>query len=110
MTMVTHNENQTVTVPRLLLHQLCRLLLRLLAACSPASLPPAPPPPLPPVPLPPSLRFLELACSKGGSKTASHNNNQRNASKKAELTFVPALEEPLELCEGQATNAAEQGK
>ena len=37
----------------------------------------------------------------------SHNNNQRNASKKAELTFVPALEEPLDLCEGQATNAAE---
>ena len=110
MTMVTHNENQTVTVPRLLLRQLCRLLLRLLAACSPASLPPAPPPPLPPASLPPSLRFLELACSKGGSKTASHNNNQRNASKKAELTFVPALEEPLDLCEGQATNAAEQGK
>ena len=25
MTMVTHNENQTVTVPRLLLRQLCRL-------------------------------------------------------------------------------------
>ena len=68
MTMVTHNENQTVTVPRLLLHQLCRLLLRLLAACSPASLPPAPPPPLPPVPLPPSLRFLELACSKSENK------------------------------------------
>ena len=56
------------------------------------------------------LRFLELACGKGGSKTVSHNNNQRNASKKAELTFVPALEEPLDLCEGQATNAAEQGK
>ena len=37
MTMVTHNENQTVTVPRLLLRQLCRLLLRLLAACPPAS-------------------------------------------------------------------------
>ena len=53
---------------------------------------------------------MELACSKGGSKTVSHNNNQRNASKKAELTFVPALEEPLDLCEGQATNAAEQGK
>ena len=90
MTMVTHNENQTVTVPRLLLHQLCRLLLRLLAACSPASLPPAPPPTLPPVPLPPSLRFLELACSKGGSKTVSHNNNQRNAAEQESRTDLRA--------------------
>ena len=109
MTMVTHNENQTVTVPRLLLRQLCRLLLRLLAACPPASFAACSSASFAACSSAFFLALLGVGLQQGREQDCEPQQQptQREQESRTDLRAGPALEEPLDLCEGQATNAAE---